>query len=55
MKFSSKIAWSLFLVLAGLFLSGCMTNVHDTELPWATPASWEGTAPLPHSLSGRYE
>lgn len=53
---SSKTCWLLLAALALLFLmEGCMVNPHDTELPWATPSDWEGTAPLPGSMRGRYD
>lgn len=56
MWFSSKFGWWLLAMLGAMFLlEGCIANPHDTELPWATPSEWEGTAPLPGSMRGRYD
>ena len=42
------------LALSGaglLLLAGCMQDhPPDGTVPWATPASWEGTLPLPSSF-----
>ena len=37
---------------AGLLLSGCMQDrPAERDIPWSTPASWEGTLiPLPSSF-----
>ncbi|MFA7174178.1 MAG: hypothetical protein WC340_12365 [Kiritimatiellia bacterium] len=48
------------LVLATLLFlttfSGCIQDSpNDTDIPWAGPASWEGTMPLPGSVRDRYQ
>ena len=46
----------LFVTLALLGLSGCMAdNPNETDMPWAAPASWEGTMPLPGGYMDRYQ
>ena len=49
----------LFVFLAALALlclSGCMAdNPNETDMPWAAPASWEGTMPLPGGYVDRYQ
>lgn len=46
----------LAALLVLLFAAGCMSNnPNETDLPWAAPASWEGTMPLPAGISNRYE
>jgi len=56
---SSKAVSGFFCVaalLALLFASGCMSNnPNETDMPWAAPASWEGTMPLPSGMVNRYE
>lgn len=42
----------LLPVLCSLLLASCATH-HETDLPWATPASWEGTMSLP-GMGGDY-
>ena len=43
-------------LLTLLFVTGCMSDTpSDTDMPWAAPASWEGTMPLPSSYLNRYE
>jgi hypothetical protein len=39
----------LVAALAGLWLCGCATPPDDREsdMPWSTPQSWEGTIPMP--------
>jgi len=47
---------ALAALLAALMISGCMQDSpHDTDIPWAGPASWEGTMPLPGSVRNQYE
>ncbi len=37
-------------------LSGCIQDSPgDTDIPWAGPASWEGTMPLPGSVRNQYQ
>jgi hypothetical protein len=39
-----------------LLLSGCMSDQPtETDMPWAAPAAWEGTMPLPGGFMNRYE
>jgi hypothetical protein len=46
----------LFATLALFILSGCMAdNPNETDMPWAAPASWEGTMPLPGGYVDRYQ
>ena len=46
----------LFATLALSILSGCMAdNPNETDMPWAAPASWEGTMPLPGGYVDRYQ
>ena len=46
----------LAALLVFLFAAGCMSDrPMDTDLPWSTPATWEGTMPLPGGFSNRYE
>ena len=49
MKTSEKILCS-FALLALLALTGCATTRDDREysdMPWNTPAGWEGTVGVP--------
>ena len=57
MSSSSKKNLVLFFILAAAMIAvaGCMVEPHETELPWATPNSWEGTMPLPSSMTGQYD
>ncbi|HOE61069.1 MAG TPA: hypothetical protein P5125_05960 [Kiritimatiellia bacterium] len=60
MSFSSKaVRASLGLALLptlALLLSGCMSDQPtETDMPWAAPAAWEGTMPLPGGFMNRYE
>ena len=42
--------------LALLAATGCMSdNPTETDMPWAAPATWEGTMPLPSGFMGQYE
>ena len=46
------------LLLLGLstlaLVTGCMSDSPtETDMPWAAPASWEGTVPLPGSQMNR--
>lgn len=44
------------LILATLLAAGCMTDSPaDTDIPWAAPAGWEGTMPLPSSYMNQYD
>ena len=46
----------LFATLILLGISGCMAdNPNETDMPWASPASWEGTMPLPGGYVDRYQ
>ncbi len=55
MSYSSKFL-TLALLLALMLLAGCIQDSpHDTDMPWAGPASWEGTMPLPGSIRNQYE
>ncbi|MDR2850036.1 MAG: hypothetical protein LBW77_05795 [Verrucomicrobiota bacterium] len=46
----------LLTALALLALSGCIAdNPNETDMPWAAPASWEGTMPLPGGYMDRYQ
>ena len=50
MKRTTKLIFLLPLALAGLFLnSGCRTlaeeDPNEQQIPWATPADWEGQMP----------
>lgn len=50
MKRTLKIIFLLSLILPGLFgLSGCRSlaeeDPNEQQLPWATPADWEGQMP----------
>lgn len=60
MSFSSK-AWhfavALFLWGAMLLVgAGCMADrPSETDMPWASPASWEGTIGLPSSFTHQYD
>ncbi len=40
-------ALAFLIVLVGLFLAGgCATNA-DSDMPWNTPQSWEGSPGIP--------
>lgn len=59
MSFSSKTL-RLSLGIAGwlalLITAGCMSDSpSETDMPWAAPAAWEGTIPLPGGYMNRYE
>ncbi|HRT28664.1 MAG TPA: hypothetical protein P5527_02625 [Kiritimatiellia bacterium] len=44
------------VALALLGLAGCMAdNPNETDMPWAAPAGWEGTMPLPGGYRDRYQ
>ena len=52
------IATALFLILAALLIGGCATPTYDdgtpreySDMPWGTPASWEGSTSIP-GMSG---
>ena len=61
MSFSSKTCLTrglcaLLAVIALLGLAGCMVaNPNETDMPWAAPAGWEGTMPLPGGYMDRYQ
>ncbi|MBO4287261.1 MAG: hypothetical protein J5985_03735 [Kiritimatiellae bacterium] len=55
MSFSSKFILLVCAFFACLFLAGCMANVQESELPWSTPSSSEGTIPLPSSMRDRFD
>ncbi len=46
---SDRIPSLLILIAAALLMvlgSGCATT-DDSDMPWATPASWEGSTQIP--------
>jgi hypothetical protein len=46
----------ILLALALSFLAGCMVDhPNETDMPWAAPAGWEGTMPLPGGYMDRYQ
>ncbi|WP_238710820.1 hypothetical protein [Oceanipulchritudo coccoides] len=50
MKRTTKIIFLLLLSFTGLFLmSGCRSlaeeDPNEQQIPWATPANWEGQLP----------
>jgi hypothetical protein len=55
MWFSSKrrtrLAAAALLLTGCLVVAGCMADPHQGDMPWSTPASWEGTIPLPSGFS----
>jgi hypothetical protein len=60
MKISSKII-PLFAAITTLILSGCATPVNDegvekeySDMPWNTPAQWEGSRSIPGMGQGGY-
>ncbi|NLF99144.1 MAG: hypothetical protein GX565_03245 [Lentisphaerae bacterium] len=61
MSFSSKTCLTrglcaLLAAIALLGLAGCMVdNPNETDMPWAAPAGWEGTMPLPGGYMDRYQ
>ena len=61
MSFSSKTGLTrglcaLLAAFALLGLAGCMVdNPNETDMPWAAPAGWEGTMPLPGGYMDRYQ
>ncbi len=47
---------ALLAALGLLGLAGCMVdNPNETDMPWAAPAGWEGTMPLPGGYMDRYQ
>jgi hypothetical protein len=47
---------ALLAAFALLGLAGCMVdNPNETDMPWAAPAGWEGTMPLPGGYMDRYQ
>jgi len=52
MPFAHKILSAVLCAAFLLLLNGCMQDrPADREVPWATPANWEGTLiPLPSSF-----
>jgi len=60
MLYSSKSFNTALALVVGLLclfvLEGCMSyQPNDTEMPWSSPASWEGTMPLPGGMRDRFE
>ncbi len=50
-----QVAAMLMLAATLLMLTGCMAdNPNETDMPWAAPAGWEGTMPLPGGYFERY-
>lgn len=53
---TSKLIFAGALLLTLATLTGCMSDTPaETDLPWSTPSSWEGTIPLPSSMTDRYQ
>ena len=56
---SSKPALVIFglaALLTLLITAGCMCdNPNETDMPWSTPAKWEGTMPLPSGMMNHSE
>ena len=44
----------LALVVGCVCLSGCTTPEQESDIPWNTPASWEGQGPLGGMMNGGY-
>ncbi len=42
--------WAGLGVIALAALSGCMSEPHEGDLPWAPTATWEGTPALPGGM-----
>jgi hypothetical protein len=59
MWFSSKTArvlLGLVALLTLLITAGCMSeSPAETDMPWSSPAAWEGTMPLPGGFMNRQE
>lgn len=60
MSFSSKaLLAAIASFLLGTMLlagAGCMADrPAETDMPWAAPASWEGTIGLPASFTHQYD
>jgi len=56
MSSSSKFLLAGFVLITLCSLTGCMANKpNDTDMPWSAPSSWEGTMPLPGSMSDRFQ
>ena len=47
---------AMAVVLAGcvIALTGCMSANTESDLPWNTPQTWEGTVQLPGMGGGGY-
>ena len=53
---TSSLLYGLAAALALLAAAGCMADrPGETDIPWAAPASWEGTMPLPGGYIDRYQ
>ncbi|MBP5226118.1 MAG: hypothetical protein J6336_01895 [Kiritimatiellae bacterium] len=51
-----RFAGALLLTLLTLGFGGCMADrPADRDIPWAAPAGWEGTMPLPGGYMNRYD
>lgn len=49
--FTHKALFALSGIALLLLLSGCIQDKPaDSDVPWAKPAQWEGTIPLPSSF-----
>jgi hypothetical protein len=59
MSFSSKPTNALLglaALMTLLLAAGCMVDKpSDTDMPWSSPASWEGTMPMPSGYMDRYQ
>lgn len=50
-----KTLTALILLCMAFAMTGCMVdNPNETDIPWAAPAGWEGTMPLPGGYVDRY-
>lgn len=50
-----KVLATTLLLATLITLCGCMAdNPNETDMPWAAPAGWEGTMPLPGGYFDRY-
>ncbi len=49
-------AFAVISLLAGylVMMSGCMSANTESDLPWNTPQSWEGSVQLPGMGGGEY-
>lgn len=38
---------ALLIMITGLFLAGGCATENDSNMPWSTPQSWEGSPGIP--------